>query len=121
MWIVQGRPWTIHIGSATLTPALDNPHRLCNSHCVARIQGPCMAIPNVALSKDFKKNLASVSQLTKAHGDQISFDQHHVYAGQSIPPGSQPAGTSIVGHATSSGLYHMDMDAYQRHVAYLKN
>ena len=92
-----------------------------NSHCVARIQGPCMAIPNVALSKDFKKNLASVSQLTKAHGDQISFDQHHVYAGQSIPPGSHPAGTSIVGHATSSGLYHMDMDAYQRHVATLKN
>ena len=87
-----------------------------NSTCIARIEGPCKAIPNVALSKDFDKNLASVSQLAKNYKESFIFDQHHVYAGPSFPPGTQPKGTSLVGSATCQGLYKMDMNAYQRHV-----
>ncbi len=49
-----------------------------SNFCIARKEGPCKAIPNVALSNCFGRNLASVSQLTRAHNNQLTFDKDRV-------------------------------------------
>ena len=75
-----------------------------SNFCIARKEGPCKAIPNVALSNCFGRNLASVSQLTRAHNNQLTFDKDRVYSGPRFPPNSIPPGFHVVGNATPSGL-----------------
>ena len=87
-----------------------------SNFCIARKEGPCKAIPNVAVSNCFGRNLASVSQLTRAHNNQLTFDKDRVYSGPRFPPNSIPPGFHVVGSATPSGLYNMDMDAYSHFV-----
>ena len=84
--------------------------------CIAFKEGPCKAIPNVAISNCFGKNLASVSQLTKAHDNILVFDKKYAYTASGFPPNSIPPGLTVVGTMTRSGLYQMDMDAYHHFI-----
>ena len=77
-------------------------------------EGSCKAIPNVALSDGIRRNLASVSQLTKHYGNLLAFDGKHAYA---VPPKYLPVyGADIVGAMTSNGLYNLNMKKLEQHV-----
>ena len=63
-------------------------------------EGRCKAIPNVALSDGIRRNLASVSQLTKHYQNLLAFDGKYAYA---VPPKHLPVhGADIVGAMTSN-------------------
>ena len=77
-------------------------------------EGRCKAIPNVALSDGIRRNLASVSQLTKHYQNLLAFDGKYAYA---VPPKHLPVhGADIVGAMTSNGLYNLNMKKLEQHV-----
>ena len=94
--------------------------RLCNRHVSGisgnpvRVfkQGPCGAIPNVGICKEFKRNLASVHQLAVHHKALYCFGADKAYIIRD--PTRLPPSAAAIGMATPQGLYALDMNTLLR-------
>ena len=74
-------------------------------------EGRCAAIPLVGISKNFRRNLASVSQLARSNNTVFIFDAKQAFAYQG--PTQLPPSATRIGSATPQGLYTLDMNSYR--------
>ena len=75
-------------------------------------EGRCAAIPLVGISKNFRRNLASVSQLARSNNTVFIFDAKQAFAYQG--PTQLPPSAARIGTATDQGLYTLDMQSYRQ-------
>ena len=74
-------------------------------------EGRCAAIPLVGISKNFRRNVASVTQLSRSNNTVFIFDAKQASAYQG--PTQLPLSATRVGSATPQGLYTLDMNTYR--------